>query len=109
MAGRRRGYRFPVADTAVGALLKRRRLQMLLHSCLYYELNTTIVGDNVFDAWAKELARLLKEHPNAYSDRFDKYFESWDGSSGYHLPHRDPWVMGVAEYADRRHNDTDDK
>ena len=78
-------------------LIKRRRLQMLVHSCLYYSLDENIWDDHTFDKKAKELAVLIKEHPDAYSDRFDEYFDGWDGSSGYHFPHRDSWVLSAAQ------------
>ena len=96
MAKRDEDYVFPNPDSRAGELIKRRRLQMLVHSCLYYSLNENIWDDLTFDARAKELATLLKVHPDAYSDRFDQYFVDWDGSSGYHLPNRDPWVFGMA-------------
>jgi len=89
-------YKFPNPTAEVGILIKRRRLQMLIHSCIYYELDDNIIGDHLFDKWAIELAQLLKDHPDAYSDRFDSYFEGWNGSSGYNLPHRDPWVLEKA-------------
>ena len=78
-------------------LIKRRRLQMLVHSCLYYCLDQNIWDDHTFDKNAKELAGLLKENPDAYSDRFDEYFVDWDGSTGFNLPHRDSWVLSAAQ------------
>jgi hypothetical protein len=78
----------------VEELTKRRRMQMLLHSCLYYELNENIISDETYDKWATELAELLPE--STYTDRFDQYFEGWDGSTGMHLPLRDPWVHSRA-------------
>jgi NAD-dependent DNA ligase len=95
-------YTFPYADQGLwgskeAELIKRRRLQMLVHSCLYYSLDENIWTDHQFDAAAKELAQLMTDYPDAYSDRFDEYFKGWDGSSGYHLPHRDPWVFSAAQ------------
>jgi|GEM_PF-2262900 len=95
-------YQFPLADEGLwgskeAELIKRRRLQMLVHSCLYYALDENIWSDHQFDAAAKELAQLMTDYPDAYSDRFDEYFKGWDGSSGYHLPHRDPWVFSAAQ------------
>ena len=89
---------FPNPEDPTAALIKQRRLQMLLHSCLYYELNTELISDAQFDTWAVELATLIKENPGVYSDRFDQYFEEWDGSTGMHFNHRDPWVLNRAEY-----------
>lgn len=76
--------------------IKRLRLNVIIHSCLYYELNENIWDDITFDLKCKRLVELLREHPDAYSDRFDDFFKDWDGSSGYHFPHRDPWVYGKA-------------
>ena len=70
---------------------------MLIHSCLYYTLDENIWTDHKYDAAAKELALLIKDHPDAYSDRFDEYFDGWDGSTGFHLPHRDSWVLSAAQ------------
>jgi len=89
--------RFPNPETEIGKLIKRRRLQVLVHSCIYYELDDQIVEDCVFDDWAKELESLMKDYPNEYSDRFDYAFDEWDSSSGYDLPHRDPWIYSKAK------------
>ena len=89
---------FPNPEDPTAALIKQRRLQMLLHSCLYYELNTELISDAQFDTWAVELATLLKENPDVYSDRFDEYFVNWTGDTGMHFNHRDPWVLNRAEY-----------
>jgi hypothetical protein len=91
-------YVFPNPDTEVGALIKRRRLNVMIHSCIYYVLDQNIIDDNLWDDWAKELQELMKKHPNAYLDRFDYAFENWDASSGFDLPIRDPWVLSKANY-----------
>lgn len=70
---------------------------MLIHSCCYYELDHELISDNLWQDWANELADLIKQYPDAYSDDYDKHFEGWDGTSGYDLPHRDPWVLGKAQ------------
>lgn len=87
---------FPNPTDPTAELIKRRRLQILVHSCLYYELDANLIDDYTFDKWSRELVQLLKDHPGLYSDRFDKYFEGWDGTSGFDLPHRDPWVLNRA-------------
>jgi hypothetical protein len=60
-------------------------------------LDTNIISDYTYDKWAKELEQLMKDHPDAYSDRFDFAFERWDSASGFDLPMRDPWVLQAAE------------
>ena len=91
-------YTFPNTTNPIASLIKQRRLQILIHSCIYYQLDSNIVSDEKFDAWAKELEKLMKDNPGLYSDRFDYAFENWDSSSGFNLPNRDPWVLGQAEY-----------
>ena len=77
--------------------IKQRRAQMLIHSCIYYELNDNIVSDHQWQAWAFELEELQKKHPEHMNIGFyDKYFQDWDGATGNHLPHRDSWVYNKA-------------
>lgn len=77
--------------------IQQRRLQMLIHSCIYYELNDSIVLDSAFDAWARELVTLQSSNPEI-SKQVPWYeaFKDWDGTTGYHLPTRHPWVMSRA-------------
>lgn len=80
--------------------IKRRRLQILVHSCIYYEFDTNIIPDTLYDKFSKELAELQKNYP-AYSKEVTDWYEEfkdWDGSTGMHLPHRNPWVMDKAQY-----------
>ena len=85
-------------DDPIVEMIRRRRAQMLIHSCLYYELNESMVSDHQWQAWADELAELQRQHPDKCVIGFyDDEFQDWDGSSGYHLPLRDPWVFGKAQ------------
>ena len=62
-------------------------------------MNESIVDDHTWQEWADELAELQKNYPEECNMNFyDEYFKDWDGSSGYHLPLRDPWVYGKAKY-----------
>lgn len=80
-----------VKEDVVKELIKRRRLQMLVHSCIYYELNDSIINDTQFDTWAKELYELQKVNPTKSKQvEYYEYFKDWDGSSGYDLPIRLP-------------------
>ena len=63
--------------------IKQRRTQMLVHSCIYYEMNDNIVSDAVWQKWADELRDLQKEHPLLCKiEHFDEAFARWDGSTG---------------------------
>ena len=84
-------------DIKVYELIQRRRLQLLIWSRLYYEMDVTVVSDHEFNVKGLELAELQKKYPEiskmvAYAEEF----EDWDGSTGYHLPLRDPWVVSKA-------------
>lgn len=83
----------------IPALIRQRRAQMLVHSCIYYEMNDNIVSDDLWQAWADELEDLQKNHPeHTKIGFFDEVFLDWDGSTGSHLPHRHPWVYQKASY-----------
>lgn len=78
--------------------IRQRRSQMLIHSCLYYELDESIVDDHTWQRWADELAQLQKENPDKCKiGFFDREFSDWDGSSGYHLPLRNEWVVAKSK------------
>ena len=76
-----------MTDLEVAELIKRRRLQILVHSYLYYELNTNIISDNQFNEWSKELVQLQHKYPNIASQvEYAKEFSNFDGHTGFDLP-----------------------
>lgn len=78
--------------------IQQRRLQMLVHSYIYYELNDNIVSDEKWMQWAHELADLQREHPEiAKTVKYSRTFEGWDGSTGFHLAF-DEWTRNKAQY-----------
>ena len=83
-------------DLVIAELIQRRRLQLLIHSYLYYELDTNIIDDRKWDMWAKELVKLQKENPDI-SKKVCYYeaFKDWDASTGAFLPF-DDWVKNKA-------------
>jgi hypothetical protein len=91
---------FPAPPDALQTLqekIKQRRAQMLVHSCIYYELDDNIVSDHTWQRWAEELQKLQEDHPEYLKIGFyDHYFKDWDSATGAHLPHRDPWVYRKA-------------
>lgn len=92
-------------DIKIYELIQRRRLQLLVWSRLYYEMDESVVDDHTFNEKAQELADLQQKYPEiskivAYAEEF----EDWDGSTGYHLPLRDPWVCSKANQILRNHN-----
>lgn len=85
--------------TEVRALILRRRLQILVHSCIYYHYNGSIVSDYQWQEWANELVALQKEYP-LIASRVDyhKAFENFDGTTGFDLPLRRPEIIRKAKW-----------
>lgn len=80
------------------ALIRRRRRQILVHSCLYYRMSTNIIGDDQFDKWCAELRELHAKNPQFMDcGVYDKEFKKWGGFSGFDLPTYNADVMRKAE------------
>ena len=93
---------FPAVPEGIQTIpekIRQRRAQMLVHSCIYYEMDNNIISDHTWQRWADELQKLQEEHPEHLNIGFyDWNFRDWDGATGAHLPHRDPWVYRKAQY-----------
>ena len=78
-------------------LIKRRRLQILVHSAIYYRFNESIISDFTYDMWSKELAALQTQYPEeAKLAPLYEAFADFDGSTGFDLPTSEPWVVNKA-------------
>jgi hypothetical protein len=85
----------------------QRRLQMLVHSCIYYNHDESIVSDSTWSRWAKELEKLQNENPEISNKvQYAEYFKGWDGSSGAFLPIHESWVEERAERLLKIHGNT---
>lgn len=63
--------------------IRQRRLQILVHSYIYYELNQNIVSDAKWMKWAKELAELQASYPiESAAVCYAEQFKNFDGSTG---------------------------
>lgn len=93
--------------TDIKELINRRRRQILVHSCIYYRYNTSIITDKQFDTWARELVALQQTYPTLAAECVHHdAFADFDGSTGFHLPTER--VIGKAAYLielDRRMKD----
>ena len=98
-----------MTNEQIAATIKQRRLQLLVHSCIYYEFNQSVVDDATWTKWAVELERLQVAYP-AIADKVDwaAAFKGFDHSTGYNLPVRDPWVMRKARQIMIWHKRMDD-
>lgn len=86
-------------DQRIADLIKRRRLQILVHSCIYYHMDENIITDKQYDTWARELQKLQEDHPLISAKViWNEAFKGYDASTGFDLPITDPWVIRKAEY-----------
>jgi len=85
-------------DLRIGERIQQLRLMMLVHSCIYYEMNQNIISDKKWDECARELRKLQGEYPDI-SKQVGWYeaFADWDASSGAFLPLKDEWVVAKAK------------
>lgn len=70
--------------------IRQRRIQMLVHSYIYYVLDTNIITDDKWQQWADELTELQKRKMDI--GFYDDVFRDWSGATGMHLPF-DDWVV----------------
>lgn len=57
---------------------------ILVHSYLYYELNTSVVDDHMYDANSKQLVNLQDSHRKAFKESIYYYaMKEFDGSTGF--------------------------
>ena len=90
--------------------IRQRRKQMLIHSCIYYELNDNIVSDHKWQEWAEELAKLQTEHPDCCEiGYYDKAFKDWDGTTGAMLPYREHGIFSNARWLLQYHKEQQQK
>ena len=88
---------FSGQELVIAEKIQQRRLQILVHSCIYYELNGSAVSDKQWDTWAKELVSLQRQFPHiAEQVIWHSDFVDFDGTTGFNLPIKDEWVMKKA-------------
>ena len=64
----------PTIPEDIKILIKRRRLQLIVHSCIYYRLNDNLISDATYDKWARELARLHQKYGVIKISCYDEFF-----------------------------------
>lgn len=80
------------------SLIRRRRRQILVHSCLYYKLAANIISDETFDKWCAELRDLHAKYPQYINcGVYDEAFKKWGGFSGFDLPTYAPDIVRKAQ------------
>ena len=67
---------------------------MLIHSYLYYVLDSPIIDDTTWQRWANELVELQKKKTEI--GFYDEVFANWTGDTGMHLP-KEKWIQDRAK------------
>lgn len=93
--------------TQIAELIQRRRLQLLVHSCIYYAYNGNLVTDDTWTKWALELERLQAQYPEIASKvRWAEVFKVFNHSTGYNLPFEEIGIRSKAiqllRYSEKR-------
>lgn len=88
---------FSGEELKIAEKIQQRRLQMLVHSYIYYDLDNNLISDTVWSQWAVELAQLQKDYPEIEKQvPYRDGFEEWDGSTGAFLPYKTPQIQCIA-------------
>lgn len=86
-------------EDGIKALIKRRRLQIWVHSMIYYNLNANLVSDYTWSQWGEELECLQKMFPKLSKETpYYKEFKDFDHSTGQNLPKDNEVINSKAEY-----------
>jgi hypothetical protein len=93
-------------DYNMVAKIRRRRRQLLVHSYLYYRMNTNIISDNQYDEWARELIQLQEEYTEE-SKKADFYedFKGFQMGDSFALPLDQAWIHEKSIQLVRYHNE----
>jgi len=74
------------SNKEIKELITRRRRQILVHSAIYYRLNSSVISDHKFDEWCNELVELQDKHPEIASEcPYNVSFHDFEGQTGYDL------------------------
>jgi hypothetical protein len=82
----------------IASLITRRRRQFLVHSFLYYKLDTSIISDHEYDRICRELYELQRDRPDlAASLPYHELCAPLDASgSGFYLRDYPPEIVNKA-------------
>lgn len=86
-----------MVNQTIAEKIRQRRLQLLVHSFIYYDLNENIISDDKWSQWATELVYLQNEYTEISKNViYYDTFKNFDGSTGFDLDYRNPDIMSKA-------------
>ena len=87
-----------LTEESAAEFIHRRRLQITVHSCIYYRMNENIISDHQWAEWAKELVAAQERFPKvAEKQLWAEDFADFDGSTGFNLPINQAGVVRLAQ------------
>lgn len=74
--------------------IERRRVQILVHSYIYYALDRNIVSDQQWSQWGVELEELQARYPEeGVRAKYYEEFRDFDHSTGADLDYNKPEIV----------------
>lgn len=87
-------------ESGIADLIDTYRKWLTVHSYIYYELDTNVASDEVWDRKARQLARLQHTHGYDTGTWHNDTFEGFTGDTGFHLPYTDEIKQEAKELVD---------
>ena len=80
----------PFAYWDASTIISFLQRHIIVHSILYYELNTTVISDSEFDLLSKQLLHLQSKAKEEELEKSQYYyvFYDFDGNTGFDLWYR---------------------
>lgn len=86
-------------EECIKSLILRRRLQVWVHSVIYYKFDANIISDAVWSRWAEDLECLQTMYPElADQVEYADVFRNFDHSTGADLPMDNERINNRAAY-----------
>ena len=62
---------------------------IIVHSYIYYELNSNVISDRFYDEKSKELVQYKNNHPDLWerSQYYEQFGDDYNGATGFTLFH----------------------
>lgn len=98
VVGSKQPNNVPITTDVLQTINQRER-QIMVHSYLYYERDTSIITDSIFDRWMRELVDLKNKYPREFKkSALYEDFKNFEGGTGMGLPYTQIWVINKAEF-----------
>lgn len=87
-------------ESPIKTLMRRRMLQVWVHSYIYYVLDDSKISDSTWSKWAKELACLIKQYPAIFNSiPHHEIFTDFTGDTGFDIANKaDNGIITKAYY-----------